>query len=397
MNEIVQKNETLLKAANRYDGNGNIDLSLLSEADRAKCREITAKVVDLPSLYAFGADLGQTQIESSTKLLEMNKIDKAGAIGESMKDVIEHIRETEYQDPNSMTGFRGWVARNVPIIGTYIVKKADQMLISNFESAKDVVDTITESIYKQGLDLKQDFNTLTIMEEHTKNYVRQTLLHVIALEQKIQDTRDELARMESDNARCPGTWDDFAIGEKQEFLQEAEQHKYNLFTIAVTDKNVTLNQIALMKQNAWNLYKNAESIKTTVIPGWQNTLTRQLILKRQLAVTDVQKKVRDAANDMLVEGARQTKELQAAIGAESRRGAIDVEKYVEAYNLIVETLTESAKMAAEASKSREENFKKIQEANARNAEAMAKLAEENKRYFSELEGPVVSDALKGIN
>ena len=100
---------------------------------------------------------------------------------------------------------------------------------------------------------------------------------------------------------------------------------------------------------------------------------------------------------MLVEGARQTKELQAAIGAESRRGAIDVEKYVEAYNLIVETLTESAKMAAEASKSREENFKKIQEANARNAEAMAKLAEENKRYFSELEGPVVSDALKGIN
>lgn len=392
-NIVKREDESLVRVSRVVTENGKVDLTCLTEEDRARCREITKDIKNVETLYAFGSGIASARNEASTQLLEMNKIDKAGQIGTYVTDVVNAIRESEYEDPSKMSGFRGFIYKYLPG-GKSLVKAGDKYMIEKFETGKSLVDKIVVALRAQQMDLKSDFNTLDNMLIKTKSYIDQLGILFVSLKQFYDDKRLELDKMREVNQREPGTYSDQEITEAQQFLEEIDRHGYELFLAGQYNQNIIIPSIMKMKQNASDLAKNAEQISNVVIPNWEMSVSMALINKRAEAAADLQKLVKDKNNEMMVANAEMLKKVTITLEKESRRGAYDIESYKKAYSTVIEALRESAENTRVAREERAKNLEEIAKINRENSQELGKIAETFKKFYVEGEGTTVAKELE---
>lgn len=385
----MEKDKELIRVSRTADQLGKVDVTKLSEAEKTRCREITRSVKDIETLNTFGSDIANARNEATHQLLEINKIDKAGQVGDLVRDVVDAIRDTEYKDIDSMKGWRGFVAKYIPF-GTSIVKRSDKYILDRFSSAKDIVDKVVEGLRQQQVDLKTDSNTLECMLQKTKSYVDQLGIHYVALYQLYQDQSDELARMIEENKLNPGTYSDYQIAEKRAFLEEIENRAYDLFVSGQYNANVLIPSIIKMKDNAVRLARNAEQIVATTIPNWEMSISMALVNQRAKTMADVQKTVKDKNNELMVANAKMIRDVTVTLERESRRGTIDIEAYKEAYETVTEALVESTKSLREAKVEREKNMEEIAKINREMSEKFKAIGEETRRFY--LDGDTIQTA-----
>lgn len=393
---LIKKDENLVKLSRIADDSGKVDVSRLSEADKKRCREITKGITDLQSLYSYGTDIVSAKNEATNQLLEHSKIDKAGQVGAYITEALDVIRDTEYEDPSTMKGVRGVIAR-IPVIGKFLVKTGDKYIIDRYDNAKGVVDKVVGCLKQQQIDLKADYNTIDIMVEKTQAYVDQLGVLYVALAQLYADKEAELAEMRRINKEDPGTYSDAQIIAAQGFLDEIFHHQYELFLAGQYNQNILCPSLEKMKQNAQNLFKNAEQITKVVIPNWEVSISMALINNRQQKISEIQTMVKDKNNEMILANANMLKNVTVALEKESRRGAIDAETYIEARKTVISALEESFQSNKQA---REEILKSCNEIAAANRESdkrLAELAENFRKFYVEGEGAVVSEALRNAN
>lgn len=367
----MSKSNELIKLAKQANNASEIDVSHLTPEQVEKCRELTKGIVDAQTLYSFGENLAEVQVTTSNKLLEMNKIDKAGEIGSKVTEVLDFIRDTKYEDPKNIKGFTGMLVKYLPGFGVKVAKRAEKTLVEKYSSSKDLVERVVNNIHEKCVELKEDHNTLQVMYENTVDYINQLYLLVVALEQKIIDTEREL-----EDLKRPDNYDEIEVAEKSQLLDDMRQHQYNLFMLGATNKNVTLNEINMMKRNCLNLCKQAASMKSTVIPNWKTTISMALINSRAKETSDQLKMISDANNDMIVANAKLARTINSEVQEQSNRGSIDVESYVAAYEEIMKAAEETLEASNKASKIREENIKKVQEITQKNEEIVKRMLEE---------------------
>lgn len=393
VSSVVKRDEALVKISRVVDERGRVDVSSLSEADKKRCREITRGITGLDTLYSFGMDIAGARNEASTQLLEMSKIDKADQIGVYVTDVMEAIKEAEYQDPEKMTGLRGFIAKYVPF-GKSIVKAGDQYIVSKYETSKDIVDKIMVALKSQQVDLKSDYNTLDNMKQKTESYIQQLGVHYVALAQFYKDKEEELAQMRKENELNPGTHSDLEIMEAQKFLDEVERQGYELFLAANYNANVIIPSITKMKDNANALIRNAEQISNTVIPNWEMSVSMALINKRSQKAADLQKLIKDKNNEMMVANAEMLQKVTLTLEKESRRGAYDIESYKKAFEITIQALRESAESSRLAKEERAQNMAEITRINKENSQELEKIAQTLKKFYVEGEGAQLAQALQ---
>ena len=390
---IVKRDESLVRLSRVVDERGKVDVATLSEADRKRCREITKNIKNVDSLYSFGMDIANARNEASAQLLEMSKIDKADKIGAYVTDVIDAIKDAEYQDPSKMTGFRGFIAKYIPF-GTAMVKAGDKYVVARYESSKDVVDKIIVALKDQQIDLKSDYNTLDNMKEKTESYVQQLGIHYVALAQFYEDKKAELEEMRKKNQESPGTYSDQEIIEAQKFLDDIEKQGYELFLAANYNANIIIPSIDKMKDNANALIHNAEQISQVVIPNWEMSVSMALINKRAQTAADLQKLIKDKNNEMMVANAEMLQKVTITLEKEARRGAFDVESYKEAFRIVKEALKESAESGRIAKEEMAKNMIEISKINKENAADLEKITQEFRKLYVEGEGPQIGIALQ---
>ena len=389
----MEKDKELVRLSRTANDQGIVDVTQLSEEQKIRCREITRNIKDLESLTSFGSDIANAKNEATHQLMEINKIDKAGAVGELVKDVVDAIRDTEYRDVDSMKGIRGFIARYIPF-GTAIVKKGDQFLLDRFNSAKDVVNKVVDGLRQQQVDLRTDSNTLEHMLQKTVAYVDQLGVHYVALAQFHADQVEELEKMKKDNEKIPGTWSDHQIAEKRNFLEEIEQQGYNLYLSGQYNANVLIPSIIKMKDNAVRLARNADQIIKTTIPNWEHSIAMALINQRSKTIADVQKTVKDKNNELMVANAKMIKDITITLEKESRRGVIDVEAYKEAFTTVTEALMESQKALQESREKREKDMQEIAKINKEMSDKFKEMGEDARRFYLDDDSIQVAKALK---
>ena len=54
---VLKKNEALVRLSRITDDKGKVDVTVLSEEDRNKCREITRGITSIDQLHSFGTDI----------------------------------------------------------------------------------------------------------------------------------------------------------------------------------------------------------------------------------------------------------------------------------------------------------------------------------------------------
>lgn len=393
-NTIIRTKDTTLVQASRVVGeDGKVNVALLSEEDRTRCRELTRGITNIDSLLSFGSDIAQSKNEAAEKLLDINKISKADKVGEYVSDVVNAIKESEYQDPSKMTGIRGFIAKYIPF-GTSLVKAGDKHILAKFETSKSVVNKIVSALEEQQVDLKSDYNTLSIMLEKTKSYIDQLGVHYVALAQLYQDKRTELEDMVRTNNEKPGTYSPQEIDEARVFLDKIDRHGYELFLAGQYHQNIIIPNINKMKDNALDLCENAKRISHEVIPNWEMNVTMALINKNEQAAANLQKMIKDKNNEMMIANAEMLANVTLTLEQENRRGAYDIESYRKAYSITIDALKKSEESMKVAKAERAENMKKIIEINRENSKELHKIAENMKKFYDDDLGVVTSDALK---
>jgi uncharacterized protein YaaN involved in tellurite resistance len=388
---IVKKDQSLIVVGRTIDDKGKIDVSTLSEDVVERCREITRGVKDSETLKVFGADVMNAGSGCGTKLLEMNKIDKAGEVGQHVKDLVDAIRETELQDPSNLKGWRKFVAM-IPFVGTPAVQSAEK-IIARYESSKGTVDKIVESVKDMQVDLDQDKNVLAVMEDKTIELVEYLSAHVVALAVLYRDETEKLQEMIKKRNEDPSLVTAEEISKQKEFVEKIDRRSFDLFMAGQKSRNLDLPEIKMMRQNVERLQENAEEIWRTIIPNWENSIALAIMNQKQKKTLETQQMIKDVNNNITLSNAKMLKETTAGILVESSRSVLDVDTYNEAFTTVLGTLDETFDKLATIKEERDQARAKIMEINKKAAAKFLEIQQKAEDFYAD-DTKFIPEALK---
>lgn len=389
--EIVKKDDNLVAVGRMIDDNGKIDVSTLPEDVISRCRDITRGVKDNESLKGFGADVMNAGNSCGSKLLEMNKIDRAGVVGTEIRTLVDTIRETDLQDPENLKGWRKFVAR-IPFVGVKTVQSAEK-IIAKYESSKETVDKVVERVKDMQIDLEQDKNVLAVMEDKTIELVEYLSTHVVALAVLQKDEQAKLDEMKKQRESDPTSVSQEMIIKQKEFVDKIERKGYDLFMAGQKSRNLDLPQIKMMLLNTEKLQENAEQIWRTIIPNWQQSIAIAIMNEKQKKTLEAQQLIKDVNNNITLANARMLKETTAGISIESSRSIIDADTYVKARMDTISALEELIEANTTMKTERDASLKKIIDFEKKTG---ARLAELSSRAEQQLTGDFYENPEKFI-
>jgi len=396
-NEIVKTvrenaDDALVKLSRVVGEDGRVDVSSLSPEAVARCREITRHVKDEKTLSSFGIKLESTKSECSAKLLEMNKIDKAGPVGGYIQEIVDVINESQLADPDKLTGWKKFVAK-LPFIGVPAAARVDK-LIQKHESAKKTIGRVSDSLATQQADLFQDYNTLDEIQRKTVSYIEQLGMDYVALAQLFKDTEDEYNKMLKENEETPGKWSDQELIAKKRFLEKIDERGHQLFMAAQYNGHILLPQIQKMKDNTEILASSAENIRNHVLPEWETSIAIAIIDQRSEEIAESQKLIKDMHNKMIVQNAENMKNITIKVEENAMRDIIDLDAYRQANTSVVEALKTSAQNIREAAQKRAEARAEISRINKETSEELRGIAKDLEEMYGTGQAAITADELK---
>ena len=362
-NEIVKTvrenaDDALVKLSRVVGEDGRVDVSSLSPEAVARCREITRHIKDEKTLSSFGIKLESTKSECSAKLLEMNKIDKAGPVGGYIQEIVDVINESQLADPDKTIG------------------------------------RVSDSLATQQADLFQDYNTLDEIQRKTVSYIEQLGMDYVALAQLYKDTEDEYNKMLKENEETPGKWSDQELIAKKRFLEKIDERGHQLFMAAQYNGHILLPQIQKMKDNTEILASSAENIRNHVLPEWETSIAIAIIDQRSEEIAESQKLIKDMHNKMIVQNAENMKNITIKVEENAMRDIIDLDAYRQANTSVVEALKTSAQNIREAAQKRAEARAEISRINKETSEELRGIAKDLEEMYGTGKAAITADELK---
>lgn len=392
--ELMKSNESIIKAGRTIDETGKIDVSKLDSETIRKCREITKDIKTGEDLADFGTDLDRQGSEYGGKLLELNKLDKAGKAGEYIDDLVKEIRAIDFSDPDNLKGWRRLVAK-IPVVGKTVAINADRIL-SDYDNSKIKVNKIVEKIISLQKDIDQDTNILASMAERTEDLGEYYRMHIVSLAVKVQDEAEKLNKMIREVKADPTTHSQEEIERQKDFVEKIDRRGFDMFMSYQKTVNLDRPQIIMMIKNSEHLKENNTDIIKHTIPSWEMSIATAIINRHQREILNIQRKVKDVNNKLTLNNAKMMKETSAAILVEGSRSVIDVETYNKALTDTVAALEESHNKLASLKKERDENREKIIKTNKEVSARLIKLSQESSQRLLEEDPNFISEALKNL-
>lgn len=392
--ELMKSNESIIKAGRTIDETGKIDVSKLDSETIRKCREITKDIKTGEDLADFGTDLDRQGSEYGGKLLELNKLDKAGKAGEYIDDLVKEIRAIDFSDPDNLKGWRRLVAK-IPVVGKTVAINADRIL-SDYDNSKIKVNKIVEKIISLQKDIDQDTNILASMAERTEDLGEYYRMHIVSLAVKVQDEAEKLNKMIREVKADPTTHSQEEIERQKDFVEKIDRRGFDMFMSYQKTVNLDRPQIIMMIKNSERLKENNTDIIKHTIPSWEMSIATAIINRHQREILNIQRKVKDVNNKLTLNNAKMMKETSAAILVEGSRSVIDVETYNKALTDTVAALEESHNKLASLKKERDENREEIIKTNKEVSARLIKLSQESSQRLLEEDPNFIPEALKNL-
>lgn len=392
--ELMKSNESIIKAGRTIDETGKIDVSKLDSETIRKCREITKDIKTGEDLADFGTDLDRQGSEYGGKLLELNKLDKAGKAGEYIDDLVKEIRAIDFSDPDNLKGWRRLVAK-IPVVGKTVAINADRIL-SDYDNSKIKVNKIVEKIISLQKDIDQDTNILASMAERTEDLGEYYRMHIVSLAVKVQDEAEKLNKMIREVKADPTTHSQEEIERQKDFVEKIDRRGFDMFMSYQKTVNLDRPQIIMMIKNSERLKENNTDIIKHTIPSWEMSIATAIINRHQREILNIQRKVKDVNNKLTLNNAKMMKETSAAILVEGSRSVIDVETYNKALTDTVAALEESHNKLVSLKKERDENREKIIKTNKEVSARLIKLSQESSQRLLEEDPNFIPEALKNL-
>lgn len=312
-------------------------MSTLPAEQQVKAKEISSKIntKDIQSVIGYGANVQEKLLNFSNQLAEeVHKSDTSG-----VKQVLSQLMTKIGQfDLSEVTGKgKGLFSKFLP------AKSPSQKLISKYQKMGVEVDYISTRLEKEGQLLVKEIDMLDKMYDMNKDYYTAISVYIAAGKHKIHEI--ETTELPALQLQATPT-NPLAMEEVQDLQRYVHMLEKRVHDLHLSQQ-ISLQkapQIRMIQENHRMLVEKIQSSVLNTIPLWKDQFILGLTLERQSQAIEMQKKVTDTTNELLLKNSELLKTNSVEIAKENERGIVDLETLQQTMSNLLGTIDEVMKI-----------------------------------------------------
>ncbi|HEY4151634.1 MAG TPA: toxic anion resistance protein [Chitinophagaceae bacterium] len=330
----------------KLDKEGNVDLAIITPEETQKFSEISKSLTpsDVNSVLNYGSDVQNSMEKYSNEFLTSVRTYNSGEVGGLINEL---LTELNYIDVDELEhgAFKSFLSR-IPFIKNLIVDA--KKLFQKYDTVITNIDKITNKIKAGRLNSIKDNSSLQTMFDSNVAYIKQMEDLIISGQLKLKELTDKLAQMDAN----PSAYNDYEIADLRDFVGRLGKRLADLKVVRFIMMQ-SLAQIRVVQNNNTSIAEKAQSIISTTIPVWKNQLTIAVALQRQKANVEMQKKISDTTNTILLKNAELLKQNSIDVAKENEKTVVSLDTLKQTTQSLIETLNEVKRIHEEGSQNRE--------------------------------------------
>ncbi|WP_062542007.1 toxic anion resistance protein [Rufibacter tibetensis] len=335
--------------------NKEITLSENKELVQQKALEIS-KTIDPTkpeSLSSFGVETQRKLGYYSNELLTKVKAKDSGDAGAAINELLTQINMIKVDE----TEKPGFFSR-LPFVGK--IKNKTQQLASQYNSVSENVDDVVVKLEKTRQSVLKDTTGLEVMFKQVVEYIHEVRSLIAAGKMKIDEIENQLIPQLQSEVESSGQ-DELVVQRLADMVafKDRLEKKVHDFTLSHTIATQSMPQIRMIQTTNDVLAQKIQNSIVTVIPVWRQQVAIALGLEKQRKALEIQKKVTDTTNEMLLKNSQLLKTNVVTAAQENERGIVDVDTLKKVNKDMVETLDAVIKISEEGSRKRAEAVKEL--------------------------------------
>jgi uncharacterized protein YaaN involved in tellurite resistance len=279
----------------------------------------------------------------SNQFLASVRAYNSGEVGGLITDLLTELNYIDVDELNQ--GFLKSFLMHVPLLKNLVFDA--KKLFAKYDTVVDNIDKITNKIKAGRLNSIKDNSSLQTMFDSNIGYIKQIEDLIIAGQLKLDELNVKLAQMD----QRPADYNDYEIADLRDFTNRLDKRMADLKTVRFIMLQ-SLAQIRVVQNNNTSIAEKAQSIITTTIPVWKNQLTIAVALQRQKANVEMQKKISDTTNTILLKNAELLKTNSIDVARENEKTVVSIDTLKQTTQSLIETLNEVKRIHEEGAQNR---------------------------------------------
>lgn len=329
----------------KVDKEGNVNLQLIKPDDEKKYQEV-AKVLspkDMNSILNYGADVQGSMEKYSNQFLTSVRTYNSGEVGSLISELLGELNYIDV-DELEQGAFKSFLMK-IPFVKGLVMDT--KKMFAKYDTVVDNIDKIVNKIKAGRLNSIKDNSSLQTMFDSNVDYIKQMEELIIAGQIKLNELNIELAQME----QRPADYNDYEIADLRDFVNRLDKRLADLKVVRFIMMQ-SLAQIRIVQNNNTSIAEKAQSIISTTIPVWKNQLTIAVALQRQKANVEMQRKISETTNTILLKNAELLKTNSINVARENEKTVVSIETLKTTTASLIETLNEVKRIHEEGAQNR---------------------------------------------
>lgn len=309
------------------------------------------------SLTNFGVETQRKLGYFSNELLTKVKAKDSGDAGTAINELLAQINMIKVDEPENQGRFSRMFS-GFP----FVQKVADKSkrIASQYNSISENVDDVVLKLERTRQSILKDSTSLEVMFKQAVEYIQEVRAIIAAGKMKIEEIETQTIPALQKEVEQSGQ-DELAVQRLSDMIsfKDRLEKKVHDFTLSHTIATQSMPQIRMIQTTNDVLAQKIENSINTVIPVWRQQVAIALGLEKQRKALEIQKKVTDTTNEMLLKNAQLLKTNVVTAAQENERGIVDVETLKKVNREMVDTLDAMIKISEEGSRKRAEAVKEL--------------------------------------
>ncbi|WP_192821026.1 toxic anion resistance protein [Rufibacter sp. LB8] len=355
--------------------NQDLTLSENKELVQKRAQEIAGTIDPYKpeSLSAFGVETQRKLGHYSNELLTKVKAKDSGDAGAAINELLAQINQIKIDEPES----GGFLSR-IPFMKKFADKT--KRLASQYNSVSENVDDVVVKLEKTRQSVLKDSTGLEVMFKQVVEYIHEVRSLIAAGRLKIEEIETQTIPALQAQVESSGQ-DEIVVQRLADMVafKDRLEKKVHDFTLSHTIATQSMPQIRMIQTTNEVLAQKIQNSIVTVIPVWRQQVAIALGLEKQRKALEIQKKVTDTTNEMLLKNSQMLKTNVVTAAQENERGIVDVDTLKKVNKDMVETLDAVIKISEEGSRKRAEAVKELAQVQEElNSKILGNLNKSNK-------------------
>lgn len=358
------------------DSEGRVNYSLIKDEDKQKYANLVKNINtnDINSVVNYGSQLQTTMNRSGNNLLTAVRINHAGPQMETLiNDLLGELSVINVDELKPQTGIKRFLY-NLPVVRLFA--KSINKILQKYDTIEKSVDKISNQILATRMVALRDNNALQKMFQDNIEHIKQIEDLIVAAKIKQEEINGTLQEMQME----PEKWEAYQIADMNEFALTLDRRISDLIILHYVKKQ-SLPQIRLIQNNNIHSANRAQSIISTTIPIWKDSLAMAVALNNQKSGMEAQNKMDEATNQLLVHISEQMHQQTLEIAKASEKAPIQIETLKRTTQQLIDTIREVKEVHQRGIQERREAEAEIMRIEAELEQAIQTQNEPQNNYF----------------